>query len=195
MLVPIQLTGPLPSTFSSSFAVVHVLPVTDSYSIITTEAEFINQTTCFNFTNNSNRLYSFSREKTFAYLDSRSIGHYDPLTATQIISSKHMIFPSPNAALLSEATNDRLVQEEPALGTKDPYPWLDPQDAHRFQTDREILEQMIDLSQPCLTPAEKIQFYDLLEEYSQAFSLRDEIGLANNMQIHLELTNKTPFFI
>ena len=45
----IHLTGQLPSTFSSGFAVVHVKPLKNSLSIITTEAEFINQTTCFNF--------------------------------------------------------------------------------------------------------------------------------------------------
>ena len=76
-----------------------------------------------------------------------------------------------------------------------PYPWLDPQDPRRFQTDRELLEQLIDLSDSCLTPLEKEQFYDLLEQYKKAFSLRDEIGLAHGMQITLELTDTTPFFI
>ena len=46
-----------------------------------------------------------------------------------------------------------------------------------------------------MTPLEKEQFYDLLEKYKKAFSLRDEIGLAHGMQITLELTDTTPFFI
>ena len=50
---------------------------------------------------------------------------------------------------------------------------------------------MIDLSDSCLTPLEKEQFYDLLEKYKKAFSLRDEIGLAHGMQITLELTDTT----
>ena len=111
-----------------------------------------------------------------------------------MISSDHLIFPS-HMASISEHSIDRLIHEEPALDNQDPYPWLDPQDPRRFQTDRELLEQLIDLSDSCLTPLEKEQFYDLLEKYKKAFSLCDEIGLAHGMQITLELTDTTPFFI
>ena len=111
-----------------------------------------------------------------------------------MISSDHLIFPS-HMASISEHSIDRLIHEEPALDNQDPYPWLDPQDPRSFQTDRELLEQLIDLSDSCLTPLEKEQFYDLLEKYKKAFSLHDEIGLAHGMQITLELTDTTPFFI
>ena len=111
-----------------------------------------------------------------------------------MISSDHLIFPS-HMASISEHSIDRLIHEEPALDNQDPYPWLDPQDPRRFQTDRELLEQLIDLSESCLTPLEKEQFYDLLEKYKKGFSLHDEIGLAHGMQITLELTDTTPFFI
>ena len=43
----VQLTGQLPLTFSSGFAVVHIIPLINTLSLITTEVEFINQTTCF----------------------------------------------------------------------------------------------------------------------------------------------------
>ena len=105
-----------------------------------------------------------------------------------------MIFPS-NLASISEPYVDRLIHEEPPLDNTDPYPWLDPQDPRRFQTDRELLEQLIDLSESSLTTSEKEEFCDLLEEYKKAFSLRDEIGLARGMEINLELTDTTPFFI
>ena len=192
--IGIVITGELPRTFSSGFAVVHVIPVTNTYSVVTTETEFINQTTCFNLTNTINKSRYFYHNIPFGYLDTRSIGYYEPLTATQMISSDHLIFPS-HMASISEHSIDRLIHEEPALDNQDPYPWLDPQDPRRFQTDRELLEQLIDLSDSCLTPLEKEQFYDLLEQYKKAFSLRDEIGLAHGMQITLELTDTTPFFI
>ena len=192
--IPIVITGELPRTFSSGFAVVHVIPVTDTYSVVTTETEFINQTTCCTLTNTINKSRYFYHNIPFAYLDTRSNGYYEPLTATQMISSDHLIFPS-HMASISEHSIDRLIHEEPALGNQDPYPWLDPQDPRRFQIDRELLEQLIDLSDSCLTPLEKEQFYDLLEKYKKAFSLRDEIGLAHGMQITLELTDTTPFFI
>ena len=192
--IPIVITGELPRTFSSGFAVVHVIPVTNTYSVVTTETEFINQTTCLTLTNTINKSRYFYHNIPFGYLDTRSFGYYEPLTATQMISSDHLIFPS-HMASISEHSIDRLIHEEPALDNQDPYPWLDPQDPRRFQTDRELLEQLIDISDSCLTPLEKEQFYDLLEQYKKAFSLRDEIGLAHGMQITLELTDTTPFFI
>ena len=190
----IQLTGQLPLTFSSGFAVVHVLPLLNTLSIITTETEFLNQTTCFNLTNTNTTPRIFSQNIPFAYLDTRSIGYYDPSKALHMISSDPLIFTS-NLASISEPYVDRLIHEEPPLDNKDPYPWLDPQDPRRFQTDRELLEQLIDLSESSLTDSEKEQFYDLLEEYKKAFSLSDEIGLAQGMEINLELTDTTPFFI
>ena len=190
----IQLTGQLPLTFSSGFAVVHVLPLLNTLSIITTKTEFLNQTTCFNLTNTNTTSRIFSQNIPFAYLDTRSIGYYDPSKALHMISQDPLIFTS-NLASISEPYVDRLIHEEPPLDNKDPYPWLDPQDPRRFQTDRELLEQLIDLSESSLTDSEKEQFYDLLEEYKKAFSLRDEIGLAQGMEINLELTDTTPFFI
>ena len=136
----------------------------------------------------------FSQNIPFAYLDTRSIGYYDPSKALHMISQDPLIFTS-NLASISEPYVDRLIHEEPPLDNKDPYPWLDPQDPRRFQTDRELLEQLIDLSESSLTDSEKEQFYDLLEEYKKAFSLCDEIGLAQGMEINLELTDTTPFFI
>ena len=62
-----------------------------------------------------------------------------------MISLDHLLFPS-HMASISEHSIDRLIHEEPALDNQDPYPWFDPQDPRRFQTDRELLEQLIDLS-------------------------------------------------
>ena len=84
---------------------------------------------------------------------------------------------------------NRFIHEKPALGNKVPYPWLAPQDLRRFQTDREILEQLIDLSESSLTPSMKEEFYELLEEYKKYFSLYDEIGLAQRMEIISEFTD------
>ena len=40
--------------------------------------------------------------------------------------------------------------------TQDPYPWLELDDIRHFQTDRQILESAVDLSQSCLTSAKKL---------------------------------------
>ena len=99
-------------------------------------------------------------------------------------------------AVLQDASNYRLDNNPtPVTDTQDPYPWLELADTRCFQTDRQILESAVDLSQSCLTSAQKVEFFDLLEKYKDAFCLCDEIGLAPHMQVHLDMTDKTPFFI
>ena len=62
-------------------------------------------------------------------------------------------------------------------------------------TDRECLENYIDLSDSDITEREKKNLYKVLYKYKRAFSLRDEIGLCQNMEVELELRDETPFFI
>ena len=78
---------------------------------------------------------------------------------------------------------------------EDPYPWLVPEDPRRNMTDKEILEKFVDLSDSDLTKKKKEQLYKVLLKYKAAFSLRDEIGLCPNMEVELELTDTSPFFI
>ena len=48
---------------------------------------------------------------------------------------------------------------------------LELDDPRHFQTDRQILESAVDLSQSCLTSTQKVEFFDLLEKYKDAFCL------------------------
>ena len=62
-------------------------------------------------------------------------------------------------------------------------------------TDREILDKYVNLEKSCLTKVEKEQVRDLLYQYKDVFSLRDEIGLCPNIEIEIDVTDKSPFFI
>ena len=62
-------------------------------------------------------------------------------------------------------------------------------------TDREILEKHINLDDSCLTESEKTQVRDMIYEYREAFSLRDEIGTCPNIEIDIDVMDKTLFFI
>ena len=62
-------------------------------------------------------------------------------------------------------------------------------------TDREILEKYIDLEKSCLTDKEKKEVMDLLYNDKEAFSLRDEIGTCLNIEVEIDMTDKSPFFI
>ena len=86
--------------------------------------------------------------------------------------------------------NDSNMSED-----NDPYPWLDKDDPRRNMTDRECLEKYIDLSDSDITEREKRNLYKVLYKYKKAFSLRDEIGLCQSMEVELELRDETPFFI
>ena len=62
-------------------------------------------------------------------------------------------------------------------------------------SDREILDKYINLDNSCLMKIEKTQVRDLLYKYKDAFSLRDEIRLCPNIEIKIDVTDKSPFFI
>ena len=75
------------------------------------------------------------------------------------------------------------------------YPWLEPADERKNMSDREILDTYIDLDKSCLTDVEKKQVMDMLYKYKDAFSLRDEIGTCPNIEVEIDVTDKSPFFI
>ena len=70
-----------------------------------------------------------------------------------------------------------------------------PSDEQKHMTDREILDKYIDLENSCLTKAEKKEVMDMLYKYRVAFSLRDEIGTCPNIEVEIEVTDKSPFLI
>ena len=62
-------------------------------------------------------------------------------------------------------------------------------------TDREILDKYIDLESSCLTRCEKKKVRRLIYKYKDAFSLRDEIGTCPKIEVEIEGTDRSPFFI
>ena len=62
-------------------------------------------------------------------------------------------------------------------------------------TDKEILDKYIDLKGSCLDKAERKQVMEMLYEYKDVFSLRDEIGTCPNIEVNIEVTDNSPFFV
>ena len=62
-------------------------------------------------------------------------------------------------------------------------------------SDREILEKYINLDNTCLTEEEKREVMDMLYRYKEAFSLRDGIGTCPNIEVGIDVTDKSPYFI
>ena len=60
---------------------------------------------------------------------------------------------------------------------------------------RKILDKYIDLNKSCLTDLEKTKVIDMLYNYKDTFSLRDEIGTCPNIEVQIDVADKSPFFI
>ena len=77
----------------------------------------------------------------------------------------------------------------------DKYPWLDPDDIRRNMTDKEILRMKLNLKDLVLDEKGKEEFLEKVEQFTDVFSLRDEIGTCPFIEVHLKLRNETPFFV
>ena len=87
-----------------------------------------------------------------------------------------------------------LKREEEETCNTDKYPWLDDSDERKYMTDKEILDKYIDLDSSCLTKWEKQKLRNLIYDYKDAFSLRDEIGMCPNIRVEIDIMDNSPFF-
>ena len=85
--------------------------------------------------------------------------------------------------------------EREQKGLKENYPWLDTSDERKYMIDKEILDKYIDLEKSCLTEKEKKEVMEILYKYKDVFSLRDEIGTCPNIEVEIDVMDKSPFFI
>ena len=88
-----------------------------------------------------------------------------------------------------------LKKEREQKSLTDNYPWLDPDDDRRHMTDREILEKYVNLNNSCLSREKKKKVMDMIFKYREVFSLRDEIGTCLKIEVEIDITDKSPFFI
>ena len=87
------------------------------------------------------------------------------------------------------------LQKDKKILDNEKYPWLEDSDERKYMTDKEILDKYLDLDKLCLTESEKKEVRDMIYKYKDAFSLRDEIGSCPNIEIDIDVTDNTPFFI
>ena len=62
-------------------------------------------------------------------------------------------------------------------------------------TDKEILRMKLNLKDSILNEKEKEEFLMKVEQFTDVFSLRDEIGTCPFIEVHLKLKDETPFFV
>ena len=87
------------------------------------------------------------------------------------------------------------IRKEQKAITEEKYPWLDKLDERKYMPDEEILQKYINLDNTCLSRKEKEEVMDMLYQYKDAFSLRDEIGTCLNIEVGIEVMDKSPFLL
>ena len=146
--------------------------------------------------NNTQETVIFDPDQMLGILELRSLGYYKIKQGVLQDLSKCYHFESVEKLCeeFNNILNERRKEEEKEV-EKDKYPWLDDSDERKYMTDKEILEKHINLDDSCLKESEKIQVRNMIYEYREAFSLRDEIGTCPNIEVDIDVTDKTPFFI
>ena len=159
--------------------------------------KFVRNCASLDVTNNTQETVIFNPNQMLGVLDLRSLGYYkikQGVLQQNLSKCYHFESVEKLCEEFNVIVNERKKEEEREVD-KDKYPWLDDSDERKYMTDREILEKHINLDNSCLTESEKTQVRDMIFEYREAFSLRDEIGTCPNIEIDIDVTDKRPFFI
>ena len=136
-------------------------------------------------------------EEMIGTVDIRSLGYYK-IKQGILKQNLSRYYRFEEAKKLCEYFNnfvDILKRDREQTTSVDKYPWLDPEDERRNMADREIMEKYVDLRNSCLNKEEKVKVMDMLYKYKEAFSLRVEIGTCPNIEVEIEVTDKSTFFI
>ena len=190
----------------------YVKPLDPNLPLRPIEIKFENNHCCIEVHNTSDSTVEFLYRQEMAYFDARSKG------LVQINNSKHFpidqyvhdrmtpatLSPSPLAyeKPIHPAEMPRITTctELPIDDTNkstpdDKYSWLDPDDIRRNMTEKEILQLKLNLKDSVLDEKGKEEFLKKVEQFTDVFSLRDEIGTCPFIEVHLKFKDETPSFV
>ena len=137
--------------------------------------------------NKTHETTTFGKTNMMGVVDLRSLGFYKiKQEVLQEHLSRHYHFELADDVCdqYNRLVNLMRKEEENSEGK---FLWLDDTDERKYMTDREILDKYVNLDNSCLTKLEKEWVRDLLYQYKDAFSLRDEIGLCPNIEIEIDV--------
>ena len=117
---------------------------------------------------------TFGRTEMMGIVDLRSLGFYKiKQEVLQEHLGRHYHFElADNVCDQYNRFVNLMRKEEENSGGK--FPWLDDMDERKYMMYREILDKYMNLDNSCLTKIEKKQVRDLLYQYKDVFSLRDD---------------------
>ena len=168
-----------------------------TYSTLLIKIKFTCNRTILDIMNKGKDTMILRPKEMIGIIDLRSLGYYK-IKQGILKQNLSRYYRFKEAERLCEYFNkyvNMLKQQREQKSPTGKYPWLDPDDERRHMTDREILEKYINLNNSCLNKEEKTKVMDTLYKYREAFSLRDEIGTCPNIEVEIDVTDKSPFFI
>ena len=176
----------------SGIAMVKILDIKEQTTNMI-KLKFIWNNAVLKIKNKTHETITFGKTDMMGVVDLRLLGFYKiKQEVLQEHLSRHYHFELADDVCdqYNRLVNLMRKEEENSEGK---FPWLDDTDERKYMTDREILDKYVNLDNPCLTKAEKEQVGDLLYQYKDAFSLRDRIGLCPNIEIEINVTDKSHF--
>ena len=161
------------------------------------DIKFIRNKATLDITNKTRETLIFDKKTTIGILDLRSLGYYK-IKQGVLQQNLNKYYQFEEADKVCEEFNkmvEAIRQEEEKDSKRQKYLWLDDTDERKYMTDKEILDKYIDLKGSCLGETERKQVMEMLYEYKDVFGLRDEIGICPNVEVNIEVTDNSPFFI
>ena len=215
-IVPLTLqpnkTSFIPRHTITGKGVAYIKPLDSRLPLRPIEIEFKNNRCCIEIHNTSDTTVEFSYGQEMTYFDTRSKG------LVQMTNSKHFPIDQYLHDRMTPATLSPmpLAYEKPIHPTEmphittctelpvddtnkstsdDKYPWLESDDIRRNMTDTKILQMKLNLKKSVLDDKGKEEFLTNIEQFTDIFSLRDEIGTFPFIEVHLKLKDEMPFFV
>ena len=189
---------PIESPFLEEISGMAIVKITDQGQkmLMMLKLKFVRNKATLDITNNTRETIIFDKETSIGILDLRSLGYYKIKQGVlQQNLDKYYQFEEVNKI----CADFNKIMEEKRQGEKNDreemYPWLEEDDERKYMTDKEILDKYINLKNSCLNEEERKQVMEMLYKYKDVFSLRDEIGTCPNIEVNIEVTDNSPFFI
>ena len=180
----------------SGLAIIKILDGS-TYNTMLLKLKFMHNTAMLDIVNNDPDTMIFKLEEMLRIVDLRSLG-YCKIKQGILQQNLSKYYKFERADTLCEHFNkfiNTLKREREKKELKESYPWLDPNDKRKYMINREILEKYIDLENSCLTEREKKEVMEMLYKCKDAFSLWDEIGTCPDIDVEIDIKDKSPFFI
>ena len=179
----------------SGLAIVKMLDSKEQCTMVL-KLKFVMTRASLDVTNNTQETVIFELEQMLGILDLTSLG-YCKIKQGVLQQNLSKCYHFESAEKLCKEFNTLVneLKKDEKVSEKEKYPWLEDSDERKYMTDREILDKYIDIDKSCLTDSEKTEVRDMIYKYKDAVSLWDETGTCPYIEIDIDVTDKTPFFI